>query len=127
MLGIADLMPDCWLEVSLHPKVLRPANSIKVFRGFPWSQSKCSICTQIPRCTACFPCSPPNGNIEISPCTNVTLTLGWVTLFMGDMGEEPYTEKKESNCQTKKFKIWPWALQRALHQGELAYRSSVAI
>jgi hypothetical protein len=22
-------------------KVLRPANSITVFRGFPWSQSKC--------------------------------------------------------------------------------------
>jgi hypothetical protein len=23
------------------PKVLRPANSIKVFRGLPWSRSKC--------------------------------------------------------------------------------------
>jgi hypothetical protein len=35
------LMLDCWLEVSCIRKVLRPANSIKVFRGFPWSQSKC--------------------------------------------------------------------------------------
>jgi hypothetical protein len=25
--------------------------------------------------------------LKISPCTNVTLTLGWTTLFMGDMGE----------------------------------------
>jgi hypothetical protein len=33
MLGLADLMPDYWLEVSLHPEGPRPANSIKVF---PW-------------------------------------------------------------------------------------------
>jgi hypothetical protein len=55
---------DCWLEVSCIRKFLRLANSIKVFRGFPWSQSKSWVGTQIPRCTACFPCSPPNGNIE---------------------------------------------------------------
>jgi hypothetical protein len=41
MLGFADLMLACWLEVSCIWKVLRPANSIKVFRTFPWSQSKC--------------------------------------------------------------------------------------
>jgi hypothetical protein len=35
------VMPDCWLEVGCIRKVLRPANSIKVFCGFPWSQSKC--------------------------------------------------------------------------------------
>jgi hypothetical protein len=40
MLGFAYLMLDCWLEVSCIRKVLRPANSIKVFRGFPSSQSK---------------------------------------------------------------------------------------
>jgi hypothetical protein len=34
-------MPDSWLTASCIRKVLRPANSIKVFRGFPWSQSKC--------------------------------------------------------------------------------------
>jgi hypothetical protein len=33
MLGFSDLMLDCWLEVSFIRKVLRPANSIKVFRG----------------------------------------------------------------------------------------------
>jgi hypothetical protein len=30
MLGFADLMLDCWLEVSCIRKVLRLANSIKV-------------------------------------------------------------------------------------------------
>jgi hypothetical protein len=35
-----------------------------VFRRFPWSQSKCWVGTQIPRCTACFSCSPPNGNTK---------------------------------------------------------------
>jgi hypothetical protein len=29
----------------------------------------------------------PMGTLKISPYTNVTLTLGWITLFMGDMGE----------------------------------------
>jgi hypothetical protein len=29
----------------------------------------------------------PMVALEISPCTNATLTLGWITLFMGDMGE----------------------------------------
>jgi hypothetical protein len=43
------------------------ANLIKIFRGFPSSKSKCCVGTYIPRCTACFPCSPPNGNFKISP------------------------------------------------------------
>jgi hypothetical protein len=38
MLGFADLMPDCWLEVSLHSE--GPATN-KLDQGFPWSQSKC--------------------------------------------------------------------------------------
>jgi hypothetical protein len=29
----------------------------------------------------------PMVTIQISSCNNVTLTLGWITLFMGDMGE----------------------------------------
>jgi hypothetical protein len=29
----------------------------------------------------------PMITLKISPCTNVTLTLDWITLFMGDMGE----------------------------------------
>jgi hypothetical protein len=29
----------------------------------------------------------PTVTLKISPCTDVTLTLGWITLFMEDMGE----------------------------------------
>jgi hypothetical protein len=31
--------------------------------------------------------------LKISPYTNVTLTFGWTTLFMGDMGEGTLHEK----------------------------------
>jgi hypothetical protein len=61
-LGLAYLMPK---PICIR-KVLRPANSIKAFRGFTRSQSKCWVGTQIPRRTACFLCSPPNGDIKIS-------------------------------------------------------------
>jgi hypothetical protein len=66
MLVLAYLMSDCWLESVCIRKVLRLANTIKVFRGFPWPQSKCKDGTQIPRLTGCFVCSPSNGNIIIS-------------------------------------------------------------
>jgi hypothetical protein len=36
----------------------------------------------------------PTVTLKISPCTNVTLTLGWTTLFMGDMGEEATHEEE---------------------------------
>jgi hypothetical protein len=29
----------------------------------------------------------PMVTLKILPYTNVTLTLGWITLFMGDMGD----------------------------------------
>jgi hypothetical protein len=44
--------------------------------------------------------------LKISPYTNVTLTLGWPTLFMADMGEGALHEE-ERNCQTKKIKMTP--------------------
>jgi hypothetical protein len=59
ILGLAYLMPDCWLEVR---KVLRTANKIKVSRGFSWPQSKCLVGAQTTRCTAWVIRSPPNGN-----------------------------------------------------------------
>jgi hypothetical protein len=33
MSGLAFLMPDCWLEVSLHPEGPATGHSIKVFLG----------------------------------------------------------------------------------------------
>jgi hypothetical protein len=35
-------------------KVLWPANSIRVFRGFLWSQGKYWVATQIPHCSALY-------------------------------------------------------------------------
>jgi hypothetical protein len=37
---------------------------MKVFRGFPWSQSRCWVGTNIPRCSALVRYSPPNGNFK---------------------------------------------------------------
>jgi hypothetical protein len=44
----------------------RPSRSriSEVFRGFRSFQRKCCVSTQIPRCTVCLTCSPPNGNIK---------------------------------------------------------------
>jgi hypothetical protein len=45
----------------------------------------------------------PMVTLKISLCTNITLTSGWITLFMGDMGEG-VPHREERNCQTKKLK-----------------------
>jgi hypothetical protein len=69
-------MPDCWLEVS--QKVLRPANPIKVFRGFPWSQSKRWVGTQIPvalHASHAAPPAPHNGTTEKKNRPNVGLLM----------------------------------------------------
>jgi hypothetical protein len=36
----------------------------------------------------------PMVTLKILPYTNVTLTLGWTTLFMGDMGEGALHEEE---------------------------------
>jgi hypothetical protein len=63
MLGLTYLMLDCWLEVSLHPQ--DPVTD-QLDQGFLWFslvKEQMLNGTQIPRCTACFTSSSPNGNI----------------------------------------------------------------
>jgi hypothetical protein len=66
--------------------------------------------------------------LEISSCTKVTLTLtlGWITLFMGDMGEGALHREDEVTVK-QKIKIWLWAPLGARHPDELADRTSVAV
>jgi hypothetical protein len=52
--------------------------------------------------------------LKISPCTEVTLTLGWITLFMGDMGEGALHREDEVTVKQK-------------HEDELADRPLVAV
>jgi hypothetical protein len=50
--------------------------------------------------------------LKILPYINMTLTFGWITLFMGDISEGTLHEE-ESKCQTKKCKIWSSAPKEA--------------
>jgi hypothetical protein len=53
-------LPDCWLEVRVHPKGPATGHHNTGFLGFPLSLSKCWDGSQV--ATACFSCSPPNLN-----------------------------------------------------------------
>jgi hypothetical protein len=57
----------------------------------------------------------------------VTFALGWITLFMGDMGEGALHEEESQYFQTKKINIWSFVPQGAQHQHEIADWPSVAI
>jgi hypothetical protein len=43
MLGLAYLMPQYWLEISLHLEGPATGQFDRGFRGFPWFQSKCWV------------------------------------------------------------------------------------
>jgi hypothetical protein len=87
MLELADLMPDCWLEVSLHPE--GPATG-QLDEGFPWFSlvPEQMLVPKFHIAMYASHASLPIVTLKMSPYTNVTLTLVWITLFMGDMGEE---------------------------------------
>jgi hypothetical protein len=64
VLGLAYLMPGCWLEVSLHSE--GPATG-QLDQGFPWfSLVPEQMLSWYPNSTftACFSCSSPNGNTK---------------------------------------------------------------
>jgi hypothetical protein len=79
-------MPDRWLEVSLHPE---SPETGQLDEGFPWfSLVPEQMLSWYPNFTLhASHAALPMVTLKISPCTNVTLTLGWISLFMGDMGE----------------------------------------
>jgi hypothetical protein len=106
MLGLAYLMPGCWLEVSLHPE--GPATG-QLDQGFPWF----SLVPE--KMLSCYPNSTlhathaalPMATLKISPCTNVTLTLGCITLFIGGYarGRPTPRRKKLSNKESQNLVI----------------------
>jgi hypothetical protein len=62
----------------------KPANSIKVFLG---PRANAELVLKFHVALHDSHAALPMVTLNISPYTNVTFTLGWITLFMGDMGE----------------------------------------
>jgi hypothetical protein len=59
--------------------------------------------------------------LDIPTLCQTSLVVMSLVLSLGLSSERaPYMKKEESNCQTKKIKIWSWALKGARHQDELA-------
>jgi hypothetical protein len=81
-------MPDCWLVVSLHPE--GPATG-QLDQGlsvvFLGPRANAELEHKFHATLHASNAALPMVTLKISPCTNVTLTLSWITLFMGDMGE----------------------------------------
>jgi hypothetical protein len=85
MLGFADLMPDCQLEVGCIWKVLQPANSIKVFLG-PGANAEL-----VPKFHVALHVSHAAlrmVSLEILHCTNVTSKCGDLALQVGGVSDE---------------------------------------
>jgi hypothetical protein len=65
MLGLADLIPDCWLEVSLHPE--GPATG-QLYQGFPWFSLVPEHAELVPKFHVAmhdsYGAPPPHGNIK---------------------------------------------------------------
>jgi hypothetical protein len=92
MLGFEDLMPDCWLEASLHPE--SPETG----------QLDQAIAELVPKFHVALHASHaalPMVTLTISPYTNVTLTLGRIALFMGGMGEGALHREDEVTVQQR--------------------------
>jgi hypothetical protein len=77
----------------------RPANSIAVFRG---PRANAELVPKFHVALHASHAALRMETLEISPYTNVTLTF--VPCSWGIWVREPYTEKNESNWETKKLK-----------------------
>jgi hypothetical protein len=77
-------MLDCWLEVSFHPE--GPATG-QLDEGVPWISSVPELVLKFQVALHASHAALPMVTLTISLYTNVTLTSGWITLFVGDMGE----------------------------------------
>jgi hypothetical protein len=76
MLGLADLMPDCWLEVSLHPEVScdRPTRSrFSVY--FLGPRANAELVPKFHVALHASHAALPMVTLKTSPYTNVTLTF----------------------------------------------------
>jgi hypothetical protein len=70
---------------------LRPANSNKICRRLPRSQSKCCVGTQIPRRTACLTYSRPKVTTFSSLCNPSNTKLGPNAHFLSYAAHPIYT------------------------------------
>jgi hypothetical protein len=52
----------------------------------------------------------------------MTFILGWITLFVGDVGEGALCRGDEVDVKQRNLKNWLWAPLGARHQDELADR-----
>jgi hypothetical protein len=77
---------------SLHPE--GPATG-QFDQSFPWFSL---VPEQI---LSWYPNSILHCMLRMQPYTNVTLTLGWTTLFMGDMGEGALHEQERKYSSNK--------------------------
>jgi hypothetical protein len=85
MLGFADLMMDCWLEVSCIRKVLRPANKIKVLL-FP--RANAELVPKFHVALHAYHAALPMVILEISYCTSMTSKYGDLVLQVGGISDE---------------------------------------
>jgi hypothetical protein len=85
MLGFADLMLDCWLEVSCIREILWLANSIKVFLG---PRANAELVPKFHVALHASHAALPMVALEISHCTNMTSKYGDLALQVGGVSDE---------------------------------------
>jgi hypothetical protein len=88
MLGFADLMPDCWLEVSCIPKVLRRPTRSRFSVVFLSPRANAELVRKFHVALHASHAALPMVALEISHCTNVTSKYGDLALQIGGVSDE---------------------------------------